>query len=101
MCCLSVANVLLMCCYPLPGRAGLHSASVSSVYSEDIPGDPEWDGAGAVSKVSSEQRRAEMLRKKKRERFLRRMETDMSGGGSVSSQGAPRWVAAAVMLMCC
>ena len=76
----NLTNLLMLCGYnadairDIFGRAGLMSASVSSLSSmTEHEIDHDWQGVNAVSQVSREQRRAEMLRKKKREHFLRRM----------------------------
>jgi len=86
-------NLLILCGYnhtairDIFGRAGLMSASVSSLSSADLTVDAAWGeeaGRTALSQVSQDTRRAEMLRKKKREHFLKRMAAE-AGNTSVSS----------------
>jgi len=87
-------NLLMLCGYNAAairlifGRAGMMSESVSSVSSVEVDIDVNWaaDTNGAVSQVSREARRAEMLRKKKRELFLKRMADETPGMHSGSSQ---------------
>ena len=90
-----LSSLLMLCGYDsrairlIFGRAGMLSASVSSVSSVEVDVDINWaPGAnGALTEVSREARRAEMMRKKKREAFLRRMAAETPGMLSASSQG--------------
>jgi Tfp pilus assembly protein PilF/Ca2+-binding EF-hand superfamily protein len=90
-----LSSLLMLCGYDsrairlIFGRAGMLSASVSSVSSVEVDVDINWaPGAdGALTQVSREARRAEMLRKKKRELFLKRMAAESPGMLSASSQG--------------